>query len=184
MAVEVQTGAPLYPNMAYEQFGADPLIAQWIKSPESVSRETHISSISTMLPHFLHDLESVFWIVAHTLLTTLPHSAPQYLDLSPQHTPIGKLFPQNLEGSSARRNFLRCAAKEYIEYFDMLPMPHKAIAGYLWSVKAELLRRYDASTKKGSDYAHSPEFQEIYQILLDFCDRACTVASEHIFNLP
>lgn len=178
MAVEVAAGYPLYKRRVSAPRTYDSEMAE--EPPQQNMTGLPLPQF-TVPPHYLHDLESVFWIALHTLYTTIPEGYdPKKISNMAQNLRIDDFFPLSMDTSNDRRRILEAELDEYLREFATFDKVYQRIAGHLYNVKLKLVTAYHDCANCDHDFADDPKFDSVYDSFKAFCDYAAEHAADAI----
>ncbi|KAK0230517.1 hypothetical protein IW262DRAFT_1306647, partial [Armillaria fumosa] len=155
-----KTGTPIY--MAIEVQATEylflPRKSRLLPQLEEPIAEKHGP---LFLHNYLHDIESLFWIGLHSLLSTIPAT---YLEDQParrnkQRDLFNLIFPHCLEGSPARRHFFQ--HEWYLNAEKDLPIEYKNNLQWLLRLHRILLHHYEL-VEIFPDFPRHEHFSQVY----------------------
>lgn len=191
MAVEIQMTSALYPPIRDPSPMAETYEERVRQREEKAAQRKHrdekdpSTSMFAMHHNYLHDLESMYWLVLWFICHTIPHDleVPQK-DLQNQYNRLSNLFPCSLHGDPVRNRFIRFDYKEYRSYLRFLPdASHKAAKA--WYGAMETIRiGYRKFERNNPQDFFGKSFVSVYDEVLMSLDYLKDFALERVVPLP
>lgn len=147
MAVEIQTEHPLYRTNNPQAVASRPddfEERQRSRSQRQLKHDTNRDRLAlAMRHHFLHDLESMFWIALWFICTTIPPTLQLTTEeLRTQYNGLGSLFPRSLDGASYRAKFVAYDEQDYFTALTFIPKQCLDVAIRLYDALETLFLQY------------------------------------------
>ncbi|KAK7060293.1 hypothetical protein VNI00_001058 [Paramarasmius palmivorus] len=180
IAVEVETGGYLFTSLSRSKATAlHPSRALLLGSQWQNARNRQRAAGSRFVFNYLHDLESVWWIMVYTLFSKLPKGMVLEGERLKEHHAIrGQIFPHpNM--SAERLLFLR-DQDQRISYLDNLPNAFDSI-GFLASLLGDYLQTQYELLEDKPEFPSGSCFADLHRtIFTDFLDE--TVYDKVVFS--